>query len=154
MHFTRPRDLLFAGLIGLVLAFGLFQLAYGSLPRLPLGAGATLAALAVLEFALAFPIRARIRRGRVDSDGIGIARAVALAKASSVLGGLMSGIWLGIIAYLLPRQSRLPAAVSDMRSAVIGLVSALLLVGAALWLEQCCRTPKPRDQDRSPDSTG
>src|SRR5438132_11140985 len=79
MHFTRPRELLAAALIGLVLAYLLFQVAYGSIPRLPTLAGVTLLALAVLELTLAFSVRNRIRAGRVVA-ALAIARAVALAK--------------------------------------------------------------------------
>src|SRR4051794_27116798 len=83
MHFTRPRELVVAGLIGLVLAYLAFKFFYGSLPRLPTFAGATLAALSVIEVALAFSIRSRIRTGRL-LGAIAVARAVALAKASSL----------------------------------------------------------------------
>ncbi|MTD57912.1 DUF3180 domain-containing protein [Amycolatopsis pithecellobii] len=153
MHFTRPRELLVAGLVGVVLAYLAFKFAYGSLPRLPRYAGITLVVLAVVETVLAFSIRARIRSGRLVG-AIGVARAVALAKASSLLGALMLGAWLGALIALYPNADEVTAAASDVRSAIIGAISAAVLIAAALWLEHCCRTPEQRDQDPEHRSTG
>jgi hypothetical protein len=153
MHFTRPRDLAVAGLLGLGLGYLLFQTAYGSLPQLPLLAGVTFAVLAVLEAVLAFSVRSRIKNGRVVS-AIGVARSVALAKASSLAGAFMAGAWLAALAYVLPRRDELVAAVLDTRAAVVGVVSAAALVAAALWLEHCCRTPQDHDRERTRGTTG
>lgn len=153
MHFTRPRDLVVAGVLGLVLGYLLFQMAYGSLPQLPLLAGVTFAVLAVIEAVLAFRVRSRIRNGRVVA-AIGIARSVALAKASSLAGAFMAGAWLAALAYLFPRRDELVAAVLDTRAAVVGVVSAALLVAAGLWLEHCCRTPRDQPRERTRGTTG
>ncbi|UJW34678.1 DUF3180 domain-containing protein [Saccharothrix sp. AJ9571] len=153
MHFTRPRELVLAGLIGLVLGFGLFELFYGELPRFPLLAGLPLLILAVIEVILGVTLRNRIRAGRV-LDAIGIARAVALAKASSLLGSLMLGAWLGALAYLVPRGGELAAAADDTPGAAVGALCAAVLIGAALWLEHCCRAPEPRDPDHRGYPTG
>jgi uncharacterized protein DUF3180 len=153
MHFTRPRELIVAGLVGLVLAYLAFKFFYGSLPRLPTLGGVTLFVLAVIEVALAFSIRSRIRSGRL-LGAIAVARAVALAKASSLLAALMLGVWVGALAALLPLVNLLSAAAGDVRSATIGAISAASLVGAGLWLEHCCRTPDTSDQDRDNHTTG
>jgi uncharacterized membrane protein (DUF373 family) len=153
MHFTRPRELVVAGLIGLVLVFTLFQMAYGSFPQLPLFVGATLFVLALAEVVQAFSVRSKIRERRVV-NAIAVARTVALAKASSLAGAVMLGGWLGSAVYLLPRRTELTAASHDLRSAIIGGFSAAALIAAALWLEHCCRTPQRHDQDRAGDSTG
>ncbi len=153
MHFTRPRDLVVAGLLGLGLGYLLFQAAYGSLPQLPLLAGVTFAILAVIEAVLAFSVRSRIKNGRVVA-AIGVARSVALAKASSLAGAFMVGAWLAALAYVLPRRDELVAAVLDTRAAVVGVVSAAALVAAALWLEHCCRTPQDHDRERTRGTTG
>jgi hypothetical protein len=146
MHFTRPRELIFAGVIGLVLAYLVFKVGYGSIPRLPTMAGVTLLLLAVVEAVLAFTLRDRIKSGRVLA-GITFARAVALAKASSLLGALMLGAWAGALAYLVPRADRITAASDDLPAAEVGMACAAALIAAALWLEHCCRTPEPRDPD-------
>ncbi|KAA9154951.1 DUF3180 family protein [Amycolatopsis acidicola] len=153
MHFTRPRELVTAGLIGLVLAYLAFEFAYGSLPDLPRFGGVTLLVIAVIEVVLAWSIRGRIKEGRLVG-AIAVARAVALAKASSLLGALFTGAWLGALVALLPRVNEVSAAAGDSRSAIIGLISAALLVPAALWLEHSCRTPDTRDQDRDNHPTG
>ncbi|WP_024875399.1 DUF3180 domain-containing protein [Saccharomonospora piscinae] len=146
MHFTRARDLLVAGVIGFGVTFPLFRVAFGSLPTLPTLAGATLLVLAAGELALAFAIRSRIASRRVVT-GVGIARAVALAKASSLLGSLMLGAWLGALAYLGPQSGEIIAAANDLPAAVIGACCAAALIGAALWLEHSCRAPDNSDRD-------
>jgi len=153
MHFTRPRELAVAGLLGLVLAYLVFQVAYGSIPALPLFAGITLLVLALCEVVLAFIIRSRIKEGRVLS-AISVARSVALAKASSLAGSAMTGVWLAAFAYLFPRRDELLAAAGDLRSATVGIVSSVALVAAALWLEHCCRTPQDHDRERTRGTTG
>lgn len=153
MHFTRPRDLVVAGVVALVLVYVAFEFSYGSMPRLPTLAGATLVVLAAIEVVLAFSIRSRIREGRVVS-AVGVVRAVALAKASSMLGALMLGAWLGVLAALVPRLGELTAAGGDVRSALIGAVSSILLIAAGLWLEHCCRTPDSGDREHDDDTTG
>jgi hypothetical protein len=131
----------------------LFQVAYGSFPQLPVFAGGTLFVLALIEVVQAFSVRSRIRERRLR-NAIAVARTVALAKASSLAGAIMLGAWIGSMVYLLPRRSELTAAANDFRSALVGTISAAVLIAAALWLEHCCRTPETHDQDRPPTSTG
>jgi hypothetical protein len=150
MRFTRPRDLLAAGVVAGVLVHLLVRLAYGSLPPLPTFAGVTLLLLAVIEFVLGFSLRARIRRkqGTTPVQPLTAARAVALAKASSLVGAIMVGAWAGVLGYLVPRRNDLVAAANDTPSAIIGVVCSAALVAAALWLEYCCKTPEgPEEED-------
>jgi hypothetical protein len=153
MHFTRPRDLVVAGLLGLVLGYLLFLAEYGSLPQLPTLAGVTFAVLAVIEVVLALVIRSRIKNGRVVA-AIGVARSVALAKASSLAGAFMGGAWLAALVYLFPRRDELVAAMLDTRAAVVGVGSSVALVAAGLWLEHCCRTPRGQDREHTRGTTG
>jgi len=153
MHFTRPRELVIAGLVGLVIAYLLFALAYGDLPRLPRLAGVSLLVLAVIEVALAFSMRSRARSRRVV-NAVSAARTVALAKASSLLGAIMLGAWAGIAGALVPRVPEVTTATSDLRSVVIGVVCAAALIAAALWLEHCCRTPDDDESDPDHHPTG
>jgi hypothetical protein len=153
MHFTRPRELALAALIGLVAGYLLFISAYASLPPLPSTLGVVLAVLAIFDAGLGFSLRARIRAGRLTS-AITASRSVALAKASSLLGALLSGFWLAALIYLIPRSGSVSAARGDLPAAVIGLVGAIILVAAALWLEYCCRTPGWQDPDSGHRKTG
>ncbi|MDQ3786716.1 MAG: DUF3180 domain-containing protein [Actinomycetota bacterium] len=150
MHFTRARDLAAAGLVAAVLVHLLVRVLYGQLPAMPTFAGVTLLVLAVIEAALGFSLRTRIRNPREGKplQPLTAARAVALAKASSLLGAIMLGAWLGLGVYVLPRRAEITAAAADFRSTVVGVICSALLIAAALWLEWCCRTP--RDQDNQP----
>ena len=47
--------------------------------------------------------------------------------------------------YTAPQSGSVSAAASDTAAAAVGLVCALVLVGGALWLEHCCRTPDDPD---------
>jgi hypothetical protein len=142
------RDLLTAFVALGVLAYPLTRVGYATLPPIPALAGVTLLVLAALEVILAFALKARIERrpGSRPVEPLMAARAVALAKASALAGALMAGLWAGFLAFLLPRRADLAAAASDLPGAVIGLVSAVALVCAALWLEHCCRTPLDSDE--------
>ena len=153
MRFTRARDLVTAAVFTALVVYLAVRLLYGELPPLPTFAGVTLAVLAVVEAAFGSSLRGRIKRmaeGRPDAgqplQPLTAARAVALAKASSLLGAIMLGAWLGVLAYLLPRRTELSAAADDLPSAIIGAVCAAALIGAALWLEYCCRAPSDKDE--------
>ena len=151
MHFTRARDLASAGLVAAVIGYLLVRSTYSQLPPLPALAGMPLLGLAAVEAVFGFSLRGRIRRPQVGRplQPLTAARAVALAKASSLLGAIMLGVWLSVLGYLLPRRGELLAAANDLPSAIVGAACSLVLIGAALWLELCCRTP--RDQDDRPN---
>jgi len=152
VRFTRARDLLAAGAVAAVLANLLLRLSYGDVPALPRPAGTTLLAFAIAEVVLGNMLRARIRHrpGTRPVQALTAAKAVVLAKASSLAGAITGGAWLGALGYVLPLRSQLPSAASDTAAAVIGAVCAGALVAAALWLEHCCRTPEGPD-DSKPD---
>jgi hypothetical protein len=143
VRFTRSRDLAAVAIIAGILAHLLLRLSYDTLPPLPVLAGTTLVVIAVVEVVLAFSLRARIQRrqGARPVQPLTAARAVALAKASSVLGALMFGAWAGLLIFVIPVRDSFPAASNDLVAAVVGMISALLLTAAALWLEHCCKTP-------------
>ena len=160
MRFTRARDLATAGVVTAVVVYLAVRLLYGQLPSLPTFAGVTLLLLAVVEAVLGFSLRGRINRwaqGRPAGDRplqpLAVARAVALAKASSLLGAIMLGVWLGVLGYVLPRRDQIAAAAEDLPSTVIGAVCSGVLIAAALWLEYCCRTPDDR-HERQPGEPG
>lgn len=148
MRATRSRDLLIAGLVTLLVVNVLVRLTYGSLPGFPLFAGATLGVLAIAEVIAGSALRSRIRGGSRPVDPLVAARAVLMAKASSLAGAVLAGAWAGLLVYVVPRASTLTAAASDTLSGVVGLVCALGLVAGGLWLEWCCRAP---DDERKGD---
>jgi Protein of unknown function (DUF3180) len=150
--FTRARDLIAAAAIAGVLVNLLLRLSYGDVPTLPQLAGTTLLFFAIAEAVLGNTLRARIqqRPGSRPVQALTAAKAVVLAKASSLAGAITGGAWLGVLSYVLPLRSELASAASDTVTAAIGVICAAALVAAALWLEYCCRTPDgPDDVDRS-----
>lgn len=153
MTFTRARDLIAAAAIAGVLVNLLLQLSYGDVPTLPQLAGTTLLFFAIAEVVLGNSLRARIERrpGSQPVQALTAAKAVVLAKASSLAGAITGGAWLGVLSYVLPlRSQQLASAASDTLTASIGAICAGALVAAALWLEHCCRTPDgPDDADES-----
>ncbi|MFC5993719.1 DUF3180 domain-containing protein [Pseudonocardia hispaniensis] len=148
---TRIRDLASLAVVAAVIGYLFVRLTYGSLPAFPVPAGVTLGVLGLAEVIAGNVLRARIRRrpGSRPVQPLVAARAVLVAQASCRGGALVAGGWAGIVAYLLPRSGEISAAASDAIAAGVGLVCALGLVGGALWLEHCCRTP---DDDSSADS--
>lgn len=71
-----------------------------------------------------------------------VARSLMVAKASAWVGALVTGWWIGVLAYFLPRRSWLRAAAEDTTGTVVAAGSALALVVAALWLQHCCKSPQ------------
>lgn len=152
MKATSLRELLPVFVVVGLTVYLLIRLAYASLPPLPTLAGVTLLVLAVAEAILGYYLKARIERksGTEPVQPLQAARAVALAKASAVAGTVMAGTWAGVLGYLLPRLSDLVAAAEDAPGALVGLISAVALVAAALYLQHCCRTPLDSDDENAP----
>jgi hypothetical protein len=145
---TSWRSLLAAVLIAGALGWLLLAGAYGDLVRLPTYAAVTAGLMAVFELVLARVIHQKVHgavRGR-QMHPIQVARAAALAKASSMAGALLVGLYAGFITWLLPRRGRLAAAGDDLVVAAISGGACLLLVVAALLLERACRTPPGPDE--------
>jgi hypothetical protein len=129
---------------------------YGELPRLTWFLPLSLGLLALAEAIAGSQLRARIRHrpGARPVQPLVAARSVALAKASATVGSVMLGSWAGLLLYVVPRLDYLAAAAGDARTAGVGIVAASSLVGAALWLEWCCRTPSAPDGDGKVEPNG
>jgi Protein of unknown function (DUF3180) len=158
MRPTSISVLIVAALAAAALAWLLLAAFYGSIgPNLPWSPAIVLAVLAVAEMLLAQNTSARIQRkpGSMPVDPLAVARYVALAKASALVGALSSGFSAGLVAWLAVDGT--DAAHDDLPSGIGGLVAALMLVGGALWLERACRIPEKPDSkdeddpDRSSD---
>ncbi|MFD4293564.1 DUF3180 domain-containing protein [Rhodococcus sp. NPDC058505] len=152
MNPTRVRDLVGLALFATIATWLLVRAFYGSLPPISVFAGASLYPVALIEVVLAFVIRARIEDHRIGPDRhqlhpITAARAVALAKASALVGAASAGVWFGLLLYLLPKRAEVDAAAQDMTGTLVGVLAGVVLVAAAMWLEHCCRTPdEPPDE--------
>jgi hypothetical protein len=150
MGFTRTRDLLAVAAVAAVLGYLLVRLSYQRIPPLPRFAGIAAALVGIGEAVVGYGLRSRIRpRERSDRGAVmrkpveplAAARAVMAAKATSLAGAAVAGLWIGLLGYVLPSWSALDAARSDGVTGIIGLVGALIMIGGALFLEHCCRAP-------------
>lgn len=150
MRFTRVRDLIGLAVVAALISWFVIRQLYGDLPPFPAFVPVSLAVLAVVEVVLGWQLRARISRrpGTTPVQPLVAARAVALAKATSLVGAAAAGFWAGLLLYVVPNIDFLAVADSDSRTGVIGVVCALALVGAGLWLEYSCRAPDLPDEDQ------
>ena len=131
-----------------VVGWLLLQAAYGDLVKLPTYAAVTAGLAAVFELVLARVVSQKVRgtsRGK-PMHPLQVARAAALAKASSAAGGLLLGLYAGFFTWLLPKRDALAAASDDVVVAGVSGGACLLLLVAALLLERACRTP-PSPED-------
>ncbi|MDK3257292.1 DUF3180 domain-containing protein [Blastococcus capsensis] len=158
---VRRRDLAVLALGLAVAAWLLVRTWYGELPPLRWWLPIPLAVLAVAEGLGARTLRARLEALRTARAGRGptgpdtpavrpvepmlVARLAVLAQASAYVGAVFAGIWAGVLLHVGPAVARLQYAGSDTVTALIGLMSSLALVAAALWLESVCRIP-PEDE--------
>jgi hypothetical protein len=165
LGFTRARDLAVVAGVALVVGYVVVRIAYGALPVFPRLAGISAAVLGLGEAVAGFNIRARLRAGRPAQGGadhprstlwgelkplpplVG-ARSLMVAKASSLAGAGLTGLWSGLLLYTAPLAGSVSAAGRDSITAVIGILCALVLTGGALWLERCCVQPEAGDDDR------
>ena len=150
---TSHSVLLVAGLAAAAAGWVLLSFFYARMPALPWLPTITVAALAVIEAALAQNTKARIdhRPGHPRVDPLAVARFAVLAKASSLAGALFAGFSAGLLAWLTLEPTR--AARDDVPAAVGGVIASLALVGAALWLERACRVPDRPEDDEPPRRT-
>ncbi len=147
---TRVRDLVVVAVVFAVASFLLVRLSYGSIPPLPTLAGLAAAVLGVAEAIVGSGLRARIAAPRQENGlpskppvpPLVAARAVMTAKATSLAAAAVAGLWVGLLAYVLPDAAVVVAARSDTRTGAIGLVGALVMMAGALYLEYCLRAPK------------
>ncbi len=163
LQLTRLRDLLLVAGTALIASYGLIRWNYSNLPLLPRLAGLSAAVLGIGEALAGLNIRARLQVGsrsaKVRSGGspngngnrrwgelkplpplVG-ARAVMVAKASSLAGAGLAGLWGGLLVYVVPLAGSVRAASNDATTGVIGLICAAAMIMGALWLERCCVHP-------------
>lgn len=152
MQTTKVSTLAATTLIAGLLGWGLLRVVYGDLPPLRWYMPVWIALLAVGEFFAARQFKRRINRapGTTPVEPLLAARAVVLAKASSVLGAILLGVWLGFVTFTGPNIGDVTAAAADFWVAWIGVACAGVLVGAALLLEHACKTPRRNDADNDP----
>jgi hypothetical protein len=124
---------------------------YADLPSLKAYSLLWLVVLAAAEAYSAVLTRARLegRAGTRPIDPLVVARFVALAKASSIVGAAAAGGYAGFLGWVAQVPST--TANDDTVTASFGIAISLALTAAALLLEWVCRVPKRDDDDRPDD---
>ena len=139
---TRFSTLAVITVITAALAWGLLKAVYNSLPPLPWTGVPALLIVAVFETGAGRDLRRRIlgRKDLKPADPLVVSRMLVLARATAMAAALVVGIMLGFAVYLsgmltnsIPRH--------DLINAAITCAAALVMGGAALYLEFCCRVP-------------
>ncbi len=134
-----------AGAAGVV-TFLLASPVYRHLPALPRGGAVSLLLLALAELTLTSSVRGRLagRPGTRPILPLVVARYAVLARASSLMGALVFGLWLGVATFVgLYRRDYPGTATPDLQTAALHVAAAVLLVVVALRLERACRVPPP-----------
>jgi len=146
VQLTRPGTL--AGIFAICAIVGWLttRATFTNLPLLPITAVPALAALALAEAVVGRSVHNRLtgRKASKPMAPIAVARLVALAKASSAAAAALGGLVGGYLIFVLHELDKsVPAR--DARVAGVTLAAAVALIAAALYLERCCRAPKPPD---------
>jgi hypothetical protein len=158
---VRRRELVALAVAVAFAAWLVVRTAYGELPSLDWWLPVPLGVLAVAEALGARTLRARLAAEREARRAPGrspataarpvepmlVARLAVLAQASAWVGAVLTGCWAGVLLHTAPALGRLAAASGDTVTATIGVVTAVGLVVAALWLEHVCRVPPDPDED-------
>ena len=147
MRPSRWPTLLALVVFGLLVGWLLADKAYGDLSTLPAAAPVTSLVIAVFEAGLARVVWRKVRGlgGGRPMHPLQVARAAALAKASSATGALLLGFYGGYFLWVV-RQTEKRAPAHDAWVSGWSAVACLGLLASALVLEKACRTPSPRDE--------
>ena len=147
MRPTRWYVLVLVGVGAGAVGYLITRASYADLPSPTLYAQISLFVLAIAEAYTAAITKARLegRPGTRPIDPIVVARFVALAKASSIVGSLAVGGYAGFLGWV--GQLGSATAHSDIRTAAVGIVAGLALVAAALYLEWIGRVRESPEVD-------
>jgi predicted RND superfamily exporter protein len=143
---SRPGVLVLLLVAFAVVTWVLLQQVYSDLPTVPWTAIPTVLLLAIGEAYSGWMTRARIER-RPDTkpvEPLAVARLAALAKASAYAGAAFAGVFAGFVLRVVPLLDQ-DTPRRDFFLAGGSLIACVVLVCAALYLEQCCRVPKGPD---------
>jgi hypothetical protein len=138
MRRTNATDVLLPFAVVAVIAYLILRLSYTSLPPFQWFAALPVTALAIAEFVIGRRVRAAVRHlpDAKPMTALAIARAVALGKASALVGAGVSGACVALLITVLPDAGRTTAASHDLWVSAVLLAAALLVTAAGLLLEQ------------------
>lgn len=147
MRPTRWYFLVVVGVLAGGAAYLITRSSYNDVPSPTLYAQISLVVLAIAEGYTASITKARLegREGTRPIDPIVVARLVALAKASSIVGALAAGGYAGFLGYVAQLDSA--TAHTDDRTAAIGIAASAALIVGGLCLEWVGRVPPDEEDD-------
>ncbi|HEV8278809.1 MAG TPA: DUF3180 domain-containing protein [Streptosporangiaceae bacterium] len=151
---TRVWTLVIIAAVCAIISWLLLRQVYSVLPALPWTGVPALLLLAAGEAWSGRSLRARLRgRGR-PVHPIAVARMAALAKATSLAAACVGGFAAGFLLYVAPSLDK-AAYRADAYASAGTFVSAVVLILAALYLENGCRVPTQKDgPGQPPDASG
>lgn len=151
---TKASTLATIAVVAGILTWALVRSFYGSIPRLDWYVPLWSAILAAAEFVFGRQLKRRIDRapGTLPPEPIVAARALAFAKASSIVGSLLIGVWAGVLIYTGGQWGYLQSAKADSVVAAFGLLCSAALAAGGLFLEYSCRTPPQEDDEGNDDN--
>lgn len=150
MKRTGAGVLIAAVAIGVIVGFGIDQLLTAAgrptfTPSLLLPVLLVLLGVALVLFAL--PIRRAIVGTHTRPlDPFRAVRVAMLAKASSIVGGIVAGVAGGLLAFLLTRP--VAPSLGSTGAVIAAIVGGLVLVAAGLYAEHLCTIRKDDDDDQ------
>jgi Protein of unknown function (DUF3180) len=148
---TRPGILVFVAVVCAAAAWLAVRATFATLPPLPWSAVPALLLLALGETVAGRNLRARLSGRRPAAKPLqpmAVARMAALAKASSLAAVVLGGLAAGFAAYVAGELQK-DAPRADAYPAVATILAAVALLAAALYLERCCRSPRPPEDSES-----
>jgi hypothetical protein len=146
--------LLLVLLVATAMGYLLSETSYSDLPPLPPLAPVSLGLLAIVEGGMAAVVRSKVRGRRPSGrpmHPLQIARAAVLAKASSLGGAVVGGVYGGIFVWTFARRGDVATYGDDARVSGLAALAAIVLTVMALLLERACRTPAPPSDEPPTD---
>ena len=148
MQPTKSWSRVVVAIISAAIAWLVALISFANLPPLPWTAVPALALLSFGELLFARNLRSRmpwtVRPGVRPVDPLAVPRVVAFAKASSMAAAVFGGLAAGFCIYTLASLAK-PVPRHDALVSAFTVAAAIALLAAALYLERCCRSPKPPD---------
>lgn len=150
MKNTGGGVLLGAGILGLVLGFGVDQMltatgrpTFTPSVLLPI----LLIMLAAATVLMALPIRRAITGASpARVDPFRAVRVAMLAKASSIVGAVVAGVGLGLLAFLFTRP--VSPSLGSSGAVIAAIVGGIVLLVAGVIAERLCTIRKEDDDDQ------
>lgn len=146
MRRSTPGDSALPFGLAAVATYAILRFAYAWLPPISWYVPIQLAVLAVAEVWISRRIRAAVRHrpGAKPMTAIAIARSVALAKASVLVGAGLAGAAAGLVLHVLPDVGRIAAARHDLTVGLAMLAASAFVALAGYALERAAIDPSQR----------